>query len=131
MSATCRRHVSMSPISRRHSVSLQHRRVPDIPNLYQLQPTRTNQPKRTGTLAMIHFCLSSKELPTCNDMSAKADIVVSFWTPCRHDIFLCLRHDQRRVATCRQHDTECCRLGNKIDVFIRIVEMPRLRSKKR
>ena len=50
-----------------------------------------------GYLSTIHFlCLSSKELPTCNDMSAKADIVVSFWTPCRHDIFLCLRHDQRR-----------------------------------
>ena len=30
--------------------------------------------------------------------------VVSFWTPCRHDIFLCLRHDQRRVATFGQQN---------------------------
>ena len=95
--ATCRRHMSMSPNLGRHYVSLRHRRETRMPNLYQLQPTSPNQPKRTGTLVTIHFlCLSSKELPTCNDMSAKADIVVSFWTPCRHDIFLCLRHDQQR-----------------------------------
>ena len=31
MSATCRRHVHMSPLSRRHFVSLRHRRGPDIP----------------------------------------------------------------------------------------------------
>jgi len=39
--------------------------------------------------------------------------VVSFWTPCRHDIFLCLRHDWNMSATCCRHDTECRRLGNK------------------
>jgi len=49
MSATCRRHVHMSPNLGRHCVSLRHRRGPDIPNLYQLLPTSTNQPKHTGT----------------------------------------------------------------------------------
>jgi len=78
----------------------------------------TDKYKSAQTYGYLSFlCLSSKELPTCRCMSAKADIVVSFWTPCRHNIFLCLRHDQQRVATCRRHDTECRRrrLGNKID----------------
>ena len=51
VSPTCRRHRQMSPNLGRHCLSLQHRRGPDIPNLCQLQPTSTNQPKRTGTLA--------------------------------------------------------------------------------
>ena len=51
----------------------------------------------------------------CRESPDMSSNVMSFWTPCRHDIFLCLRHDQRRVATCRRHDTECCRLGNKND----------------
>jgi hypothetical protein len=127
MSPTCRRHVSMSPNLGRHCVSLRHRRVPDTPNLYQLQPTITNQPKRTGILATIEFlCLSSNNNHEITDMSEiprhwespdMSSNVVSFWTPCRHDIFLCLRHDQRRVATCCRHDTECRRLGNKNDTL--------------
>ena len=71
MSPTCRRHVSMSPNLGRHCVSLRHRRVPDTPNLYHLLPTSTNQPKHTGTLAIIEFlCLSSNnitKLPTCRE----------------------------------------------------------------
>ena len=70
MSPTCRRHVSMSPNLGRHCVSLRHRRVPDTPNLYQLQPTITNQPKRTGILATIEFlCLSSNNNHEITDMS--------------------------------------------------------------
>ena len=61
LSSLCRRRVAdMSPNLGRHCVSLRHRRGPDIPNLYQLLPTSTNQPKHTGTLAIIEFlCLSS------------------------------------------------------------------------
>ena len=111
MSPTCRRHRQMSPNLGRHCVSLRHRRGPDIPNLCQLQPTSTSQPKRTSTLAIIEFlCLSSNN--NFPDMSSN---VVSFRHSSRHDIFLCLRHDQRRVTTCRRHDTECRRLGNKND----------------
>ena len=63
----------------RHCVSLRHRRGPDIPNLYQLLPTSTNQPKHTGTLAIIEFlCLSSNNNhkitdnpPTCRQMSCR------------------------------------------------------------
>ena len=70
MSPTCRRHVSMSPNLGRHCVSLRHRRGPDIPNLYQLLPTSTNQPKHTGTLAIIEFlCLSSNNNHEIADMS--------------------------------------------------------------
>jgi len=49
VSPTCRRHRQMSPNLGRHCVSLRHGRGPDIPNLYQLLPTSTNQPKHTGT----------------------------------------------------------------------------------
>jgi hypothetical protein len=60
----------MSPNLGRHCVSLRHRRVPDTPNLYQLQPTITNQPKRTGILATIEFlCLSSNNNHEITDMS--------------------------------------------------------------
>ena len=48
VSPTCRRHRQMSPNLGRHCVSLRHRRGPDIPNLCQLQPTSTSQPKRTS-----------------------------------------------------------------------------------
>ena len=74
MSPTCRRHVSMLPNLGRHCVSLRHRRVPDTPNLYQLLPTSTNQPKRTGTLAIIEvLCLSSNNNQEITDMSGTAD----------------------------------------------------------
>ena len=70
MSPTCRRHRQMSPNLGRHSVSSRHRRGPDIPNLYQLLPTSTNQPKHTGTLAIIEFlCLSSNNNHEITDMS--------------------------------------------------------------
>jgi len=119
MSPTCRQHRQMSPNLGRHCVSLRHRRGPDIPNLYQLLPTSTNQPKHTGTLAIIEFlCLSSNNNHEITDMSGIPRHVVK----CRvvldtlpTQLFLCLRHDQRRVTTCHQHDTECRRLGNKID----------------
>jgi len=62
----------------RHCVSLRHRRGPDIPNLYQLLPTSTNQPKHTGNLAIIEFlCLSSNnnheitDPLTCRQMSCR------------------------------------------------------------
>ena len=84
LSSLCRRRVAnMSPNLGRHCVSLRHRRGPDIPNLYQLLPTSTNQPKHTGTLALaiIEFlCLSSNndheitnmwESPTCLQMSCR------------------------------------------------------------
>ena len=80
MSPTCRRHVSMSPNLGRHCVSLRHRRVPDTPNLYQLQPTITNQPKRTGTLGYHRvFVFELKQQsrnyrhnpPTCRQMSCR------------------------------------------------------------
>jgi hypothetical protein len=59
----------MSPNLGRHCVSLRHRRVPDTPNLYQLQPTIANQPKRTGILATIEFlCLSSNNNHEITDM---------------------------------------------------------------
>jgi hypothetical protein len=62
--------VSMSPNLGRHCVSLRHRRGPDIPNLYQLLPTSTNQPKHTGTFAIIEFlCLSSNNNHEITDMS--------------------------------------------------------------
>ena len=114
LSSLCRRRVAdMSPNLGRHCVSLRHRRGPDIPNLYQLLPTSTNQPKHTGTFAIIEFlCLSSNNDHEITNMLGIPDMssnVMSFWTPCRHDIFLCLQHDQR-VA-----DTECRRLGNKND----------------
>jgi len=119
VSPTCRRHRQMSPNLGRHCVSLRHRRGPDIPNLYQLLPTSTNQPKHTGTLAIIEFlCLSSNNNHKITDMSGiprhvvKCHVVLDT-LPTR--LFLCLRHDQQRVATCRRHDTECRRLGNKID----------------
>ena len=64
MSATCRRHVHMSPNLGRHCVSLRHRRGPDIPNLYQLLPTITNQPKHTGTLATLTLTLTLTCHPT-------------------------------------------------------------------
>jgi len=48
VSPTCRRHRQMSPNLGRHCVSLRHRRVPDTPNLYQLQPTSTSQSKHTS-----------------------------------------------------------------------------------
>ena len=70
VSPTCRRHRQMSPNLGRHCVSLRHRRGPDIPNLYQLLPTSTNQPKHTGTLAIIEFlCLSSNNNHEIYDMS--------------------------------------------------------------
>ena len=60
----------MSPNLGQHCVSLRHRRVPDTPNLYQLLPTSTNQPKRTGTLAK-SFCVLAQttltKLPTCRE----------------------------------------------------------------
>ena len=75
MSPTCRQHRQMSPNLGRHCVSLRHRRGPDIPNLYQLLPTSTNQPKHTGTLAIIEFlCLSSNnnhKITTCRQMSCR------------------------------------------------------------
>ena len=112
-SLLCRRHVAdtcqcrqiLADIACR---SLRHRRGPDIPNLYQLLPTSTNQPKHSGTLAIIEFlCLSSNnnhEIPALSGIPRHVVKIVSFGTPGRHDIFLCLRHDQRRVATCRRHD---------------------------
>jgi len=112
MSPTCRRHVSMSPNLGRHCV-----RETRMPNLYQLQPTSTNQPKRTGTVLWYIFCVWAQRSCRHERHVGKSRIVVSFWTPCRHDIFLCLRHDQRRVATCCRHDTECRRLGNKNDTL--------------
>ena len=48
MLPTCRRHVSMLPNLGRLCVLLGNRRKTRMPNLYQLQPTSTNQPKRTG-----------------------------------------------------------------------------------
>ena len=70
MSPTCRRHVSMSPNPGRHCVSLRHRRETRMPNLYQLQPTSTSQPKHTSTIATIEFlCLSSNNKHEITDMS--------------------------------------------------------------
>jgi len=70
MSPTCRRHMSMSPNLGQHCVSLRHRRETQMPNLYQLQPTSTNQPKRTSTIATIEFlCLSSNNNHKIKDMS--------------------------------------------------------------
>jgi len=93
VSPTCRRHRQMSPNLGQHCVSLRHRRGPGIPNLYQLLPTSTNQPKHTGTLAIIEFlCLSSNnnhKITTCRESSDMSSNVVSFWTPCRHD-FSCV-----------------------------------------
>jgi len=70
VSPTCRQHRQMSPNLGRHCVSLRHRRGPNIPNLYQLLPTSTNQPQHMGTLANIEFlCLSSNNNHTITDMS--------------------------------------------------------------
>jgi hypothetical protein len=52
-------------------------RGPDIPNFPQLQPTSTNQPKRTSTLAIIEFlCLSSNNNQEITDMSGISRHVV-------------------------------------------------------
>ena len=116
VSPTCHQ---MSPNLGRHCVLLRHRGGPDIPNLYQLQPTSTSQSKHTSTIATIEFlCLNSNINQEITDMSGIPDMssnVVSFRHSSRHDIFLCLGHDQQRVATCRRHDTECRHLGNKND----------------
>ena len=82
MSPTCRRHRQMSPNLGRHSVSSRHRRGPDIPNLYQLLPTSTNQPKHTGTLAIIEFlCLSSNNNHEITDMSGICQMSCRFGHP--------------------------------------------------
>ena len=85
VSPTCRRHRKMSPNLGRHCMSLRHRRGPDIPNFPQLQPTSTNQPKHTSTLAMI-FVFELKQqsrnyrhvgnFPTCRQMSGISRHVV-------------------------------------------------------
>ena len=78
LSLLCRRHVAdMSPTRVNVAKSwptlhvVRHRRVPDTPNLYQLQ-TITNQPKRTGTLGYRlprFLCLSSNNNNEITDMS--------------------------------------------------------------
>ena len=95
MSPTCRRHVHMSPNLGRHCVSLRHRRGPDIPNLYQLLPTSTNQPKHTGTLAIIEFlCLSLNNNHEITDMSGIPRHVVKCRCVCD------------MTETCRRHVTD-------------------------
>ena len=112
-------HPLPQPTSRRHVAdTCQYRQIlADIACCCNTEerhecPIYINYSRQVQISLKVLFC---EELPTCNDMLAKADIIVSFWTPCRQDILLCLRHDQRRVATCRRHNTECRRLGNKND----------------
>ena len=131
LSSTCRRHVGDIAKCRQILADIACRcdteEAPTYPiyiNYYrqvQISPNiRVNNLRRhTHTLAIIEFlCLSSNNNHKITDMSGiprhvvKCHVVLDT-LPTR--LFLCLRHDQQRVATCRRHDTECRRLGNKID----------------
>jgi hypothetical protein len=92
------------------SLSLRHRRETRMPNLSQ-----NSRQVQINSIVRCHIlCLSSKSNRgiTGNDMLAFADMSCRFGHPCRHDIFLCRRHDRRHVFLCRQHDrrlvTTCC-----------------------
>ena len=127
LSSTCRRHVAdMSPTRVNVAKSWPTLRVvatQKSPRHTQFISITTDKYKPAQTYGYLSYDREfvfelkqqSRHLTTCRESPDMSSNVVSFWTHCLHDIFLCMRHDQRRVATCRRHDTECRRLGNKID----------------
>ena len=120
MSPTCRQHVADIAKCRQILADIACRCDTEEAPTYPIYVNYSRQvqvsPNVRVSYPTIEFlCLNSNNNPTCREFPDMSSNVVSFRHSSRHDIFLCLRHDQRRVATCRRHDTECRRLGNKND----------------
>ncbi len=126
LSLLCRRHVAnMSPTRDNVAKSWPTLRVVATqkrPRHTQFISITTDKYKSAQTYGYLSYhrvfvfeLKQQSRKPTCRGFPDMSSNVVLFRLSSGHDIFLCLRHDQRRVATCRRHDTECRRLGNKND----------------
>ena len=121
LSFTCRRHVAdMSPTRVNVSKSWPTLRVvatQKSPRHTQFISITTNKYKSAQTYGYLSrvFVFELKQQSRNYRHVGNSRHVVSFWTPWPTRHLVVSATWPKRVATCRRHDTECRRLGNKID----------------